>query len=73
MSLDLLPPHLLLPRARRVALASVLLGIVLAGVAWLFVPTSIAIALGLLFGLPPAVEAQMPAGHDECADGTVLV
>ncbi|MCK8672915.1 hypothetical protein M1M07_17610 [Rhodococcus sp. HM1] len=73
VSLDLLPPHLLLPRARRVALASVLLGIVLAGVAWLFVPTSIAIALGLLFGLPPAVGAFVVTRRHLRLDGTVLV
>lgn len=72
VSLDLLPPHLLLPRARRVALASVLVGIVLGVVAWLFVPMSIAVALGLIFGLPPAVGAFVVTRRHLRLGGTVL-
>lgn len=72
VSLDLLPSHLLLPRARRVALASVLLGVVLGLVTWLFVPASVAITLGVIVGLPPAVGAFVVTRRHLRLDGTVL-
>ena len=72
LALDLLPPHLLLPRARRIASGAILLGIVVCGLTWLFAPASIAIALGLVVGIPPAVGAFVVTRRHVRLDGTVL-
>lgn len=72
VALDLLPSHLLLPRARRIAVGAILLGIVVCGLTWLFAPASIAIALGLIVGIPPAVGAFAVTRRHVRLDGTVL-
>ncbi len=71
-ALDLIPAELLAPRMRRVALVSVLIGVVAAGVVALFASLPVAVAVGVVVGAPTAVSALLATRRRIWLDGTVL-
>ncbi|WP_370654889.1 hypothetical protein [Prescottella sp. R16] len=70
--LDLIPAALLAPRMRRVALVSVLIGVVVGAVVALFASLPVAAAVGVVVGAPTAVSALLAARRRIWLDGTVL-
>lgn len=71
-TLDLIPASMLAPRMRRVALVSIVIGIVVGGVVAIFAAPLIALVVGVVVGLPTAVSALLATRRRIWLDGTVL-
>ncbi|QBJ98884.1 hypothetical protein ERC79_22060 [Rhodococcus sp. ABRD24] len=61
---------MLAPRMRRIAVVSILLGVVVGGVVALFAAPSIAVVVGAVIGLPTAVSAMLATRRRIWLDGT---
>lgn len=71
-ALDLIPASMLAPRMRRVALVSILIGVVVGGIVALFTAPAVALAVGAVVGLPTAVSALLATRRRIWLDGSVL-
>ncbi|MEU5840558.1 hypothetical protein [Rhodococcus sp. NPDC047139] len=70
--LDLIPVRLLRPRARRIALLSCAVGIVLGVLVWIVAPGWVALLVGVVFALPPAIGAFLVTRRHLVLRGTVV-
>ncbi len=63
---------MLAPRMRRVAIVSILIGVVAGGIVAIFAAPLIALAVGAVIGLPTAVSAMLATRRRIWLEGTVL-
>jgi len=70
--LDLVPAKLLRPRARRVALIALAVGVVIGVLVWLVAPVWVAVLVGAVLALPPAIGATVATRRHLTLDGTVV-
>ncbi|MDH6281429.1 hypothetical protein M2280_002649 [Prescottella agglutinans] len=71
-SLDLIPASMLAPRMRRVALVSILIGVVVGGIVALFTGPLIALAVAAVIGLPTAASALLATRRRIWLEGNTL-
>ncbi len=72
VSLDLIPAELLRPRARRITLITLLVGAVLGVLVWIVAPGWVAVLVGAVVGLPPALGAFLATRRHLRLRGTVV-
>ncbi|MGF7120935.1 hypothetical protein J2X34_001338 [Rhodococcus sp. BE178] len=71
-SLDLIPASMLAPRMRRIAVVSIVIGIVVGAVVAFFADPLVAVAIGAVIGLPTALSALLATRRRMWLDGTVI-
>ena len=71
-SLDLIPASMLAPRMRRVALISIVIGIVVGAIVAIFAVPLIALAVGAVVGLPTAVSSLLATRRRIWLEGNTL-
>jgi len=71
-SLDLIPASMLAPRMRRLAIVSILIGIVAGGIVAIFAAPPIALAVGVVIGVPTAASALLSTRRRIWLEGTTL-
>ena len=72
VSLDLIPAELLRPRARRITLITFVVGAVLGVLVWIVAPGWVAVLVGAVVGLPPALGAFLATRRHLRLRGTVV-
>lgn len=72
IALDLIPAQLLAPRARRLALLAVLVGLIVGAIVWLVASWWIAALVAAVVGLVPALGAIAVTKRHIRLDGTVI-
>ena len=70
--LDLIPARLLRPRARRIALLALAVGVVLGVLVWIVAPGWVALLVGAVLAVPPALGAFLATRRHLLLRGTVI-
>ncbi|MET0315376.1 MAG: hypothetical protein ABW188_01010, partial [Rhodococcus fascians] len=72
VDLDLIPTELIVPRLRKVAIGALMVGVLVAVITSFFLPTTVAVVLGVVVGIPAAASAWVGIRRRTWLDGNIV-
>jgi len=72
VDLDLIPTELIVPRLRKVAIGALVFGVLVAVITSFFLPTTVAVVLGVVVGIPAAASAWVGIRRRTWLDGNIV-